>query len=219
MASGMAHELSQPLAALATFSHAGQRMLDRPEPMVSSAMDVFRQMSDEALKAGHRLQAIRRVFERERDAPARCQIRELVMEIAPVLQRMARPSQVHVHIDASADVPHVHVERLKIQHVLMALTCNAIEASAGVVGERDVHIRTSADRHHVETAVIDSGPGVAPELKDKVFRPFFSTKPRGTGLGLASSRAIIELYEGTMGYDNVASGGCRFWFRLPIDAT
>jgi len=68
----------------------------------------------------------------------------------------------------------------------------------------------------VETGISDSGPGVAAEVADALFRPFVTTKPRGTGLGLASSRAIIESHEGTIGYDSLPQGGSRFWFRLPV---
>src|SRR5271168_152663 len=74
LASGVAHELNQPLAAIATYSHAGERMLNRPEPMLEQALDVFRQVSQEALGAGERLKTIRRLFEQERAGQTRCQM-------------------------------------------------------------------------------------------------------------------------------------------------
>ncbi len=70
------------------------------------------------------------------------------------------------------------------------------------------------DRYSVQTSIIDSGPGVPTDIQGQLFRPFFTTKPRGTGLGLASSRAIVEAHEGTIGFEDVP-GGSRFWFRLP----
>ena len=77
-------------------------------------------------------------------------------------------------------------------------------------------IDVSADRYAVETGITDSGPGVPAELQQQLFRPFFTTKPQGTGLGLASSRAIVETHDGTMGFANLPAGGSRFWFRLPL---
>jgi signal transduction histidine kinase len=74
----------------------------------------------------------------------------------------------------------------------------------------------SADRYAVETGITDSGPGVPAELQQQLFRPFFTTKPQGTGLGLASSRAIVEAHDGTMGFENLPAGGSRYWFRLPL---
>ncbi|HUY84386.1 MAG TPA: ATP-binding protein, partial [Steroidobacteraceae bacterium] len=76
----------------------------------------------------------------------------------------------------------------------------------------------TGDRYGVETGVIDSGPGVTAEIRAQLFRPFFTTKARGTGLGLASSRAIIEAHEGTIGFELRPNVGSRFWFRLPAAA-
>lgn len=79
-----------------------------------------------------------------------------------------------------------------------------------------VRIDVSADRYTVETGVTDFGRGVPVDLQDKLFRPFFTTKPQGTGLGLASIRAIVESHEGTIGVNHLPAGGSRFWFRLPV---
>jgi signal transduction histidine kinase len=79
-----------------------------------------------------------------------------------------------------------------------------------------VTVDGSADRYCVEVGVADRGPGIAGSAEAHLFHPFFTTKQHGTGLGLASSRAIIEAHEGSIGFDNVPGNGCRFWFRLPI---
>jgi C4-dicarboxylate-specific signal transduction histidine kinase len=216
MASGLAHELNQPLAAIATFSHAGERMLDRSEPMVSRALDVFRQVSQEALGAGERLQGIRRLFEREQPQQIRCQMSDLVTEVRPVLNSLSRYWNATVQFDPSVIVPDVRVDRLRIQNVLLCLVQNAIDASAQIQGERVIRIDVSAERYTVETGITDSGAGVPAELAERLFRPFFTTKPQGAGLGLASSRAIVESHEGTIGFQNRDLGGVRFWFRLPV---
>jgi C4-dicarboxylate-specific signal transduction histidine kinase len=216
MASGLAHEFNQPLAAIATFSHAGERMLNRQEPMVERAIGVFRDVSQEALGAGERLQGIRRLFEQERVNQARCQMSELITEIRPVLNSLGRYNNTTMHFDSHGVVPDVRVDRLRIQNVLLALVQNAIDASAQVSGERLIRIDVSAERYTVETGITDSGPGVPADLTEQLFRPFFTTKAQGTGLGLASSRTIVESHEGTIGFQNRAQGGVRFWFRLPV---
>lgn len=216
MASGLAHEFNQPLAAIATFSHAGERMLNRPEPMVERAMGVFRDVSHEALGAGERLQGIRRLFEQERVSQVRCQMSELIAEIRPILNSLGRHSSTTTHFESRGIVPDVRVDRLKIQNVLLALVQNAIDASAQIPGERLVQIDVAAERYTVETGITDSGAGVPAEWTEHLFRPFFTTKEQGTGLGLASSRTIVESHEGTIGFQNRAQGGVRFWFRLPV---
>jgi signal transduction histidine kinase len=78
-----------------------------------------------------------------------------------------------------------------------------------------IQIDVTADPYSVETSISDPGAGVPAELQPHLFRPFCTTKAQGTGLGLASSRAIIESHGGTIGYENLPAGGSRFWFRLP----
>ena len=216
MASGIAHELNQPLGAIATFSQAGQHMLNRPEPMVSRALDVFRQINLQALAAGEGIQRIRRLFGQELPKRTRCQLPELIAELQPVLDTLALPITGGVCVDVSYPVPDLLIDRLRIQHVLCALAQNAVEASAQAKNAPAIRIDVSSDRYTVETGVTDSGPGVPADVHDQLFRPFFTTKPQGTGLGLASSRAIIESHDGTIGFANVPAGGSRFWFRLPV---
>jgi C4-dicarboxylate-specific signal transduction histidine kinase len=216
MASGVAHELNQPLGAIATFAQAGERMLNRPDPMVGRALDVFRQINLEALGAGEGIQRIRRLFEQKLPKRARCQLPELIVELQPLLDILVLPIKGTVRVDAPHPVPDLLIDRLRIQRVLHALVQNAVDAGAQASDPPSIRIDVSADRYTVETGVTDSGPGVPDELQGKLFRPFFTTKPQGTGLGLASSRAIIESHEGTIGFDNLPTGGSRFWFRLPV---
>jgi C4-dicarboxylate-specific signal transduction histidine kinase len=216
MASGVAHELNQPLGAIATFSQAGERMLNRPDPMVGRALDVFRQINREALGAGEGIKRIRRLFEQESPKRTRCQLPELIAELRPVLDILVLRTKGSIRVDAPNSVPDLLIDRLRIQHVLYALAQNALDASALAPASPSIRIDVSTDRYTVETGVSDSGPGVPADLQGQLFRPFFTTKPQGTGLGLASSRAIIESHEGTIGFDNLPTGGSRFWFRLPL---
>jgi len=219
MASGIAHELNQPLGAIATFSQAGERMLNRSDPMVDRALDVFRQINHAALGAGEGIKRIRRLFEQESPRRAPCQLTEVIAELRPILDILAQRAKGSVQVDAPSHVPNLLLDRLRIQHVLYALAQNAVDAGAQVSLAPLIRIDVSADRYCVETGVTDSGPGVPADLRAQLFRPFFTTKPQGTGLGLASSRAIIESHEGTIGFDNLPAGGSRFWFRLPLAAS
>ncbi|MBS0398588.1 MAG: HAMP domain-containing histidine kinase [Proteobacteria bacterium] len=218
LASGIAHEINQPLGAMATFSHAGERMLDRETPLVARALEVFRQISHEALKAGDGIHRIRRMFDAGDSARARCQMPDLVAELLPVLQMMAARYQVKLQWQAAPDLPPLILDRLRIQHVLFALVQNAFEAISPDHRHPGVKILVEGDRYSVQTSVIDSGCGVTPEHQLQLFRPFFTTKRGGTGLGLSSCRAIVESHEGTIGFESPPAGGSRFWFRLPAAA-
>lgn len=215
MASGIAHELNQPLGAIATYSQAGERMLARPAPMLKETQDVLQHIGNEAMNAAEGIRRIRRLFHRGDPARSPCSMPELIAELRPVLELLAARIGARLEICAASALPPVMADRLRIQHVLFTLIQNALEASRSNAGQQAlVRIEVTADRYMVETAVIDDGGGVAAESQPHIFRPFFTTKTKGTGLGLASSRAIVEAHEGTIGFENIG-GGARFWFRLP----
>lgn len=215
MASGMAHELNQPIGAIATYAQAGERMLGRPEPMTGAAADVLRQISHEALNAGKGIHRIRQLFNGVPVARSVCPVPELVAELLPVLELLAARAHAQLDLSIQDGLPPVSVDRLRIQHVLFTLVQNALEASRPNGTPAQVRIEVSGDRYAVLTSVIDHGVGLSSEARDHLFRPFFTTKGNGTGLGLASSRAIVEAHQGTIGFDDVEGGGARFWFRLP----
>jgi two-component system sensor kinase FixL len=215
MASGIAHVMNQPLGAIATFAQAGERLLERPLPDVARALEVLKHISSEALQAGENLRRIRRLFDVPAAEGALCDVGGLIAEIRPLLESMARRAGADLAIDVPADLPVVSLDRLRVQHVLLALVQNALEASEGGPRPR-VELHAAADRYALMFEVLDSGPGVPNSIHDQVFRPFFTTKAHGTGLGLASACGIIQAHQGSIGFENRASGGSRFWCRLPL---
>lgn len=218
MASGIAHELNQPLGAIATFSQAGDRLLNRPEPMVTKAREVFQQINQEALSAGEGIRRIRRLFDHTEPTRAPCQMSGLVAEVTPALDVLARAARIELKVTVDSPLPEVSVDRLRIQLVLFSLVQNALEASVQAAGT-EVRIQVRADRYAVETSILDSGAGILPEVADRIFKPFYTTKAGGTGLGLASSRATIEAHQGSIGFEKGIPSGSRFYFRLPIVAS
>ncbi|HLW24441.1 MAG TPA: ATP-binding protein [Steroidobacteraceae bacterium] len=215
LASGVAHEINQPLAAIAAFSQAGIRLLDRDPPAVLPAIEVLRQISDEALRAGEGIRSVRRLFDPASSERSLCQLPDLVRELRPVLELLTGAIGGELHIEHAADLPPVYIDRLRIQHVLFALVQNACDACAGLEAPKVV-ISWACDRYTLETRVSDAGPPVPPELQAQLFRPFFTTKAHGTGLGLASSRAALEAHGGAIGFVQAPHGGKRVWFRLPL---
>jgi C4-dicarboxylate-specific signal transduction histidine kinase len=218
MASGIAHELNQPLGAIATFSQAGDRLLNRSEPQVTRALDVFRQINSEALGAGEGIRRIRRLFDQDDIKRSPAQMSEVIEELRPVFDMLAQWADVTLNFDVAQPLPEVSIDRLRVQHVLFSLFQNALDVSVqnSTAPSPWVRFGFRAEKYSVEISVTDSGSGIPPERRSRIFKPFFTTKPHGTGLGLASSRAIVEAHEGTIGFEADAAGGTRFWFRLPI---
>ena len=216
MASGFAHELNQPIGAIATFAQAAERMLSRPEPMTSQALDVLRHISNEALNAGQGIRRIRKLFNDVAVARTVCAMSDVLAELMPVLALLASRAGARLEVTIDDALPAVSVDRLRIQHVLYTLVQNSLEVRRAEQRRPRVLIEVTGDRYAVTTAVVDNGVGLTTEARAQLFRPFFTTKDQGTGLGLASSRAIVEAHEGAIGCDDVQGGGARFWFRLPV---
>ena len=128
MASGIAHELNQPIGAITTFAQAGQRMLERSEPMVGEAAEVMRHISHEALNAGEGIRRIRSLFHGHHAERTDCNLADVVAELIPVLELLAVRSGATLQFSSQRALPSVAIDRLRIQHVLFALVQNALEA-------------------------------------------------------------------------------------------
>jgi two-component system sensor histidine kinase DctS len=217
MAGGIAHELNQPLGAIATFSQAGMRMLDRPQPMIPQALEVLRQINQEALNAGESIRRIRRMFDYDDSARTRCAVDELILELRPALELLSGRHNGTLEFSL-APCPALNVDRVNIQLVIFSLVQNGFESAKGGHEPPHVRIGVAHDRYGVETSIVDSGPGIPEEVQHRLFKPFYTTKIQRAGLGLASSRSVIEAHEGSIGYENLSGNGCRFWFRLPLSS-
>jgi C4-dicarboxylate-specific signal transduction histidine kinase len=215
MASGIAHELNQPIGAIATFAQAAQRMLARPEPMLQSTSEVLQHISQEALNAGEGIRRIRSLFNGHTQGHTECDLAEVITELMPVLDLLAQRHAAQLTFDTHGTLPKVAIDRLRIQHVLFALVQNAFEAPTAEAEPPRVRIEVTGDRYGVQVTVEDHGVGIPDTARERLFHPFFTTKEHGTGLGLASSRAIAEAHEGSLGVEPAAAGGTRFWLRLP----
>jgi len=221
MASGIAHELNQPLGAIVTFAQAGERILQRPDAPLTSVREVLQFISKEALAAGAGIQRMRQLFARGTLSKVRCSMADTLQELAPLLDSLASQyrreggGQVRVELELQPELPQVSIDRLRVQYVVYALATNAFEASTSGTAER-IRIVAGGDRYAVEVSVQDAGPGIPPAQQAQIFHPFFSTKPSGTGLGLAAARAIIEAHEGSIGFVATEPNGTRFWFKVPV---
>ena len=217
MAAGIAHELNQPLAAIANYTQACQRLLAAGKMDEEELDEVLGRVTAQARRAGaviHRLRAFVRRHtpdRRHRDA------HELIREILPLVEMDCRSHEVDLQLEFKPDLPRVQVDGIQLQQVLLNLTRNAVEAMGVCAPEaRRLVIRTETlGEDEVELAVEDTGPGVSDELLEQLFEPFFTTKPEGMGLGLSLSRSIIEAHGGILRYDSGPGTGSIFRIRLP----
>ncbi len=217
MAAGVAHELNQPLTAVATYAHACERLVSSGQANPEELLEALRQITVQTTRAAdiiRRLRSLARSHQGERSSLG---LNTVITELQDLIQTDARVHDVQLSFELSTDLPNALVDAAQIQQVVLNLVRNSFEAlNARPAGSRQVIIRTSlAPDANIEVAVIDSGPGLPPEVVQHIFDPFFSTKADGTGLGLAISNTIARSHGGSLGYRRNTPSGTCFYLHLP----
>lgn len=219
LTAGIAHELNQPLAAIANYSRAAQRFLARNEPDLDEAKLALEEVAAEALRAGEIIHRLRRLIDRQRHERRPTDVNELIADLRELTCADARAHQAQVHFDLQDPLPKVMVDPAELQHVLLNLTRNALEALAsGPAVSREIRITTRrSEEGDVEIVVSDNGPGVSPDMVSRMFDPFSTSKVGGTGLGLAIGKSLIRSNGGRLDYVAAEPHGARFRVRLPAN--
>lgn len=217
MASGLAHELNQPMAAIANYAAAASAAMQSGEPAAEVLEDLQR-ISEQAFRAGEIIRRLRG-FIAKRDAQrAPANLNVLVQDSLHLMS--PELSHAHIAVDLALDpqLPDTVVDAIQIEQVILNIVRNAAEAMRDSDdGDRRLTIRTEAvgpDRTRI--VVCDTGPGVAPENRDRLFRPFYTTKSQGLGLGLWISQTLIDAHNGSLTAEPNADRGMTFTIDLPI---
>jgi two-component system, LuxR family, sensor kinase FixL len=219
MAAGIAHELNQPLTAIANYAQACERLLTRPDADLSDVKEALHQITVQSTRAAEIIRRLRALARRHDGERAQVNVNALVAELQELVSADARVYGVQVSLDLAPRLPAVSVDSGQIQQVVLNLVRNSLDALATrpTAGPQIV-IRTSLSTgSEVELAVVDNGPGLSPEVVQRLFDPFFSTKENGTGLGLAISNTIARAHGGTVGYRPNEPRGACFYILLPTD--
>jgi C4-dicarboxylate-specific signal transduction histidine kinase len=217
MAAGLAHELNQPLSAIANYAQAGRRFAERDAPQAESVTDCYEKIAEQALRAGDIISKLRDFLSKHEVSKVRLSINEVVASTLRLVEADARAVGIPIKTEFSEDLPPIRGDSIQLQQVIMNLTRNAIDAMQdGVAKGAGIIIRTSylAD-HEIEVSVHDHGPGVPAQLQTSIFDPFVTTKPDGLGVGLAISRTIIRAHDGDLFCRTTPGGGATFGFNLP----
>ncbi|MDC7788916.1 ATP-binding protein [Rhodoplanes sp. TEM] len=216
MAAALAHELNQPLTAVAVYIGGCQRLVGRDgldEARRDKLVELMRMISEQALRAGEIIRQLRD-FVRKGEGELRVVgAATLMREACTLALAAAKHKGVAVRLDLDAP-GEILVNKVQIQQVVFNLVRNAVEAME-TSERKELDIRLVAAGGHVEVAVADTGSGLAPEIADRLFMPFVSTKSQGMGIGLSVCRNIIEAHHGRIWAERNPAGGTVFRFRLP----
>ncbi|WP_198598359.1 sensor histidine kinase [Mangrovicella endophytica] len=212
----IAHEVNTPLAAVAANAQAALRWLKRAEPDVAEAVAALDDVVSEAVRARDVVARTRSFLGKAPMDLMRIDLVRAARDANLFAERELRATGATVLLTADAEVPPVLGDLVQIQQVFVNLIVNAAQAMAHSPGRRHVSVtvRRQGDRAHV--TIGDSGPGIEPAQRSRIFEPFHSTKPGGMGMGLAICRNCIDAHGGDIWADDAPNGGAAFHFTLPI---
>jgi C4-dicarboxylate-specific signal transduction histidine kinase len=215
LAASLAHEVRQPIGAIVNNAEAGRRNLARYLERPAELEQIFRDIVADGLRASEVVQGLRGFLGAAGPDAAAVDLSSLVREMLPLVRRELEDDRVQVDLALDQALPAVEGIRVQLGQVIVNLVLNACEALAKRDGDRRITISTAARAGHVELAVSDNGPGLDPEVADRVFEPFVTTKPGGLGVGLAICRSIAERHGGHLSADTPPGGGLRMTLTLP----
>jgi len=217
MASGLAHELNQPLCAVTAYAQACLRLIDSKAD-VAELEEPLREVAAEAKRAGEIIRRLRSFVRRAEPCRAPTDVNRLIPEVAQFLEHDVRRHEISLHLDLADDLPPVMVDAIQIQQVILNLMRNSIQVLAEEdLQNREIKVKTTAtDDATVMVTIQDSGPTISPEIADQMFEPFFSTKSDGLGMGLSLSRSIVEKHGGCIWFSRCPERGSMFQFTLPV---
>lgn len=218
LASGIAHELTQPLTALMSQSQAAQRLFDQEPTEQATALlsQALKANVREAKRAGEMLKRMRDYISNREPTRIPTDINQVVRDISNLVKADLERRAITLKLELSPALPVLHADPVELEQVLNNLVRNAadsLEQSASL--RREIRIETGLQDDSIIVAVTDNGPGIADTVLPRLFEPFFTTKQDGMGLGLSLCTTLVERIGGRITADNAPEGGARFMIIMP----
>jgi two-component system sensor histidine kinase TtrS len=218
IASGLAHELNQPLSAIGNFARGSLRRLEEGRINAAAFREAMEQVVEQTGRAGQIIRRVRGFLRKHEPRRGRIDLNRAVEEVAGLLDHDARSHGVEIQLRLARPLPPVAGDMIEIEQVILNLAKNAIDAMTEAdAPDRRLTIETEAVQQGeaVRLSVSDSGPGITPEVRERLWEPFFTTRANGLGIGLAICRSIVESHDGRITAASEPEGGAVLSFELP----
>ncbi|MEA3131007.1 MAG: two-component system, LuxR family, sensor kinase FixL [Paraburkholderia sp.] len=218
LASSLAHELNQPLTAILSNVQAAQRFMMSDPIDLAEVRDILNDIVQDDYRASEVIRRIRAVVKNGDLEVMPLDLAEVIRDAVVLMHSDAISRGLRVRFDLDQGLPPVQGDKVQLQQVVLNLLLNAFDAMEGVQpADRVVDVKLKPEQNGmVGLAVIDRGHGLAPERLGKIFKPFFTSKPQGLGLGLSISRSIVEMHRGRLWAENNIDRGATFHVTLPV---
>ena len=224
MASTLAHELNQPLAAISSYATGCRNKLESGQLKPGEFGEVVGKIANQAQRAGRIIRQVHDFVKKREPRREPCSVAEVVDEAVTLFEPQAKKCLIRVKCRLQGGLPDVMADPTMLEQVIINLLKNASDAMTdgnGTVAAEPAHatirITVTGDEHQIIVRVADQGPGIPPECAEKLFAPFYTTKHEGLGMGLAICRSIIEFHHGRLTLEPNPEGGAVFVFTLPIE--
>jgi two-component system sensor kinase FixL len=215
LATVIAHELNQPLAAIAANAEAGRRLLQMPQPAAYEMSEVLRDIASDGRRAVEVVQALRRLLKRGERQEAPVDIGDVIRTVIPLVRRDLQDAGIRLDTAIDGSLAAVRGDRVLLQQLVLNLVSNAIEALRHAPREPRLTIRARQRHRWVRLSIRDNGGGISRSDFGRIFEPFYTTKPAGMGMGLSISRTIVAAHDGRLHVYNSPAGGAVFTVTLP----
>jgi len=219
LATGLAHELNQPLSAIANGVEACARYVRSGKIVPKTLLTLLDDASGEALRAGGIVEHLRHFIEKGKPQFEPTDLRDIARNVPRLLGREIEQGHIRLRLDLHRQPLPIYADRIQIEQILVNLIQNAIDAIREAPSDRrEIQLQAWAAKGMAEVAVRDTGSGVSSAATERMFEPFFTTKSQGLGMGLAISRSIIEAHRGRIWIQRRARGGrgITIRFSLPL---
>lgn len=216
MAAGIGHELNQPLTAINNFAATGRFQLDHDATSLEKLNGLLVNIEQQAKRAGHIIRMLKNMSQPTSESRNKVRINDLINGIVDLMKPDLRKNAVTTQLNLSGENPTILVDEIQIQQVFMNLIRNASDAMANETGDRNLNITTEVVENKIAITVADSSPGISSEASNELFNPFYTTKSKGTGVGLSISRSIIEAHGDTIRLLSTEPKGASLHLDLPL---
>ena len=215
LAAAVSHELKQPLTSIRTNAQTGVLMLEQAPPDLEQVINILREIAADSDRGSQVIEHMR-VLLRKSETVGAVDLNEVARQAIRLLQRDAALKHTQLELVTEPELPRVPGDPVQLQQVVINLLLNGLDAAATSLEHRAVMVRTTIGEGFVELSVSDTGPGLAAEVQQHLFEPFYSTKPHGLGMGLVIVRSIVERHHGKVQAKNRVAGGAMFLVDLPV---
>jgi len=219
MASGIAHEVNQPLSAISSYTQASLNLINSENPDLVQLSEILDKTRQQALRAGRIIHRMREFVKSRSKHLSIADVNTLIHEAVSLCSAELKKNDIKLTFELESDLPPIYIDNIHIEQVIINLIRNSIDALQTMSAKQQrcltIHSRLTHD-NGIRIRIRDNGPGIDQDQQQKILMPFYTTKADGMGMGLSISRSLIEAHEGTLRFNSKPGKGSNFYFTLPI---